>query len=102
MGEPDAGQRVGYLTDLLTERAVDYIRAPHRQPFYLSLHYTAPHAPWEGPEDAAIGHDDQVPGPMTNGGSLADLCVDDEEHGRGHRPRPAGAGAREAWSATRW
>jgi arylsulfatase A-like enzyme len=64
-------QRVGYLTDLLTERAVGYLRRPHRQPFYLSLHYTAPHAPWEGPEDAAIGHEDHGPGPMTNGGSLA-------------------------------
>ncbi len=63
-------QRVGYLTDILSDRAVEYIRRPHRQPFYLSLHYTAPHSPWEGPEDAAIGHEDHGDGPMTNGGSL--------------------------------
>ena len=63
-------ERVGYLTDLLTERAIAYIRRPHKQPFYLSLHYTAPHSPWEGPEDAAIGHDDHGTGPMTAGGSL--------------------------------
>ena len=43
--------RVGYLTDLLTERAVDYLKKPHTAPFYLSLHYTAPHWPWEGPKD---------------------------------------------------
>ena len=63
-------ERVGYLTDLLTERAIAYIRRPHKQPFYLSLHYTAPHSPWEGPEDAAIGHNDHGDGPMTEGGSL--------------------------------
>jgi arylsulfatase A-like enzyme len=46
-------ERIGYITDLLTERAVEFInRAAHgAQPFYLSLHYTAPHWPWEGPQD---------------------------------------------------
>jgi arylsulfatase A-like enzyme len=34
------------------------------------LHYTAPHSPWEGPEDVAIGHDDHGDGPMIKGGSL--------------------------------
>jgi len=63
-------ERVGYLTDLLSERAVQYVSRRHDTPFFLSLHYTAPHAPWEGPEDAAIGHDVHGPGPMTNGGSL--------------------------------
>ena len=63
-------QRVGYLTDLLSDRAAEYIRRPRRAPFYLSLHYTAPHSPWEGPEDAAIGHEDHGDGPMTKGGSL--------------------------------
>ena len=46
--------RAGYLTDLLTQRAVDYIRGEHKSPFYLSLHYTAPHWPWEGPGDVAV------------------------------------------------
>ena len=82
---PDAGeprlpdlwaneQRVtgaGYLTDLFTERAVEYVSRPHSKPFYLSLHYTAPHSPWEGPSDAAgVDHDDHGTGPMTSGGSL--------------------------------
>jgi arylsulfatase A-like enzyme len=47
-------ERVGYLTDLLTDRAVDYIKRPHKKSFYLSLHYTAPHWPWEGPNDDAV------------------------------------------------
>ncbi len=44
--------RTGYLTDLITERAVDYLRRA-KQPFLLSLHYTAPHWPWETREDEA-------------------------------------------------
>ncbi|MGQ0541794.1 MAG: sulfatase-like hydrolase/transferase [Blastocatellia bacterium] len=44
-------ERIGYLTDLLTERAVGFISRRHTRPFYLSLHYTAPHWPWEGPSD---------------------------------------------------
>jgi arylsulfatase A-like enzyme len=63
-------QRVGYLTDLLSDRAAQFINRPRTKPFYLSLHYTAPHAPWEGPEDAAIGHTSHGEGPMTEGGSL--------------------------------
>jgi arylsulfatase A-like enzyme len=39
----------GYLTDLLSKRAVQYVRerAARGQKFFLSLHYTAPHWPWE-------------------------------------------------------
>jgi len=62
-------ERVGYLTDLLSDRAAQFIVRPHAKPFFLSLQYTAPHAPWEGPEDAAIGHTEHGPGPMTDGGS---------------------------------
>jgi arylsulfatase A-like enzyme len=45
-------ERAGYLTDLFSGRAVDYIRRA-RQPFLLSLHYSAPHWPWETREDEA-------------------------------------------------
>jgi arylsulfatase A-like enzyme len=63
-------ERVGYLTDLLSDKSVEIISRPHAKPFFLSLQYTAPHSPWEGPEDEAIGHTTHGPGPMTNGGSL--------------------------------
>jgi len=59
-GEPDLHEdlvpveRIGYITDLLTERAVKLILKPHKRPFYLSLHYTAPHWPWEGPGDEGV------------------------------------------------
>ncbi|VWX62180.1 Arylsulfatase A [Burkholderiales bacterium 8X] len=44
----------GYLTDLLSRRAVDYVErmAKEDAPFFLSLHYTAPHWPWETRDDA--------------------------------------------------
>ena len=42
------------MTELLTQRAVEYIQRRHQNPFYLSLHYTAPHWPWEGPKDRAV------------------------------------------------
>jgi len=48
-------QDVGYLTDLITQRAVDWLDqvAGGESPFLLSLHYTAPHWPWETRDDAA-------------------------------------------------
>jgi arylsulfatase A-like enzyme len=53
-GEEDR-QEEGYLTDLLSRRAVDYVERMLQQqaPFFLSLHYTAPHWPWETREDEA-------------------------------------------------
>jgi len=53
-GEEDC-QQEGYLTDLLSRRAVDYVErmALQEAPFFLSLHYTAPHWPWETREDEA-------------------------------------------------
>jgi arylsulfatase A-like enzyme len=46
----------GYLTDLLSRRACDYVdrMAKGDAPFFLSLHYTAPHWPWETRDDAGI------------------------------------------------
>ena len=48
----------GYLTDLITQRAVGWIDSvagggAAKAPFFLSLHYTAPHWPWETRDDAA-------------------------------------------------
>jgi len=48
-------QRDGYLTDLISDRAVEYVERQRgkRRPFLLSLHYNAPHWPWETRADAA-------------------------------------------------
>jgi arylsulfatase A-like enzyme len=65
-------ERDGYLTDIFSDRAVEYLLAQPAKPFFLSLNYTAPHAPWEGPGDRATAdHEDHGGGPMTDGGSLA-------------------------------
>ena len=52
----------GYLTDLITDRSVDYIQrmaagARGDAPFFLSVHYTAPHWPWETRDDAALAEE---------------------------------------------
>ncbi len=43
--------REGYMTELLAERAVAIISLPHTKPFFISLMFTAPHWPWQGPGD---------------------------------------------------
>jgi len=52
-GEAEHWQE-GYLTDLLSDHVVRYVAgAPQDQPFFISLHYTAPHWPWETRDDSA-------------------------------------------------
>jgi arylsulfatase A-like enzyme len=43
----------GYLTDLISEKAVSYIKRYRERPFLLSVHYNAPHWPWETRADEA-------------------------------------------------
>ncbi len=69
--QPVPPERAGYLTELLSARAVEYVTRRRTRPFYLSLHFNAPHWPWEGPHDAETakkekrGYDE-----FRNGGSL--------------------------------
>jgi arylsulfatase A-like enzyme len=48
-------QQSGYMTHLLGDRAVDAVStfAKSSQPFLMSLHFSAPHWPWEAPGDEA-------------------------------------------------
>ena len=77
-GRPDfwenetAIEEDGYLTDLLSKRAADFVnRQSPDKSFMLSLHYSAPHWPWltrdDREESARIGGI----GKHTDGGSLA-------------------------------
>jgi arylsulfatase A-like enzyme len=81
-------ERIGYITEMLTQRAVEYLarravknvgprnRTGHEtgkrtgRPFYLSLHYTAPHWPWEGPGDRKPEPELRGPEAFRSGGSL--------------------------------
>ncbi len=40
----------GYLTDLITERALRFVRDHRAQPFFLEVAYTAPHWPYQPPD----------------------------------------------------
>ena len=86
LGEPDLWEgetpveMTGYYTDLISERAAEFVAAERSRPFYLQLNYTAPHWPWEGRGDAAVGaeirrlyEDGEVPLPILHkdAGSLA-------------------------------
>ncbi|MBN2329482.1 MAG: sulfatase-like hydrolase/transferase, partial [Candidatus Omnitrophica bacterium] len=46
-------KRDGYLTDLITEESLQFIqRQKKNKPFFLYVPYTAPHAPYQGPNDS--------------------------------------------------
>jgi arylsulfatase A-like enzyme len=72
-------REIGYLTDLLGERAVGVLEqfAAGDAPFFLNLNFTAPHWPWEGPDDAAESArlkavtDNEMPIQHWDGGDMA-------------------------------
>ena len=45
------GEFDGYLTDVLTDRAIDFIEKPTDEPFFLYLAYNAPHTPLQAPQE---------------------------------------------------
>jgi arylsulfatase A-like enzyme len=65
-------ERQGYVTDMLSERAVAWVEAAvsSPQPYFLSLHYTAPHWPWSAPSVEAAARQREVDrAELTEGGS---------------------------------
>ena len=51
----------GYVTTAITEDALEFLdtHAGNAAPFYLSVHYTAPHSPWNGhPQDIVDSYGD--------------------------------------------
>ncbi|XAH24535.1 sulfatase-like hydrolase/transferase [Xylophilus sp. GW821-FHT01B05] len=77
-GRPDfwenetAIEEDGYLTDLLSRRAADFVeRQSADKPFLLSLHYSAPHWPWLTRDDREESLRIGGFGKHTDGGSLA-------------------------------
>ncbi|HUW15655.1 MAG TPA: sulfatase-like hydrolase/transferase, partial [Actinomycetes bacterium] len=82
----------GYITDIITDEALGFLdRQDGDGPFYLSVHYTAPHSPWTGhPQDIVDSYDDcafescpQEPRhPWAI--SLTDRCLGDRESLKGY------------------
>src|SRR5215210_7188550 len=65
-------EKQGYVTDLLSDRAAAWIEAAAAapEPYFLSLHYTAPHWPWSAPSvEAAARRRETERAEITEGGS---------------------------------
>lgn len=51
-------QTRGYITEVITDDALGFLEANRETPFYLGVHYTAPHSPWTGhPEQVVAGYE---------------------------------------------
>ncbi|MGW0333063.1 sulfatase family protein [Streptomyces sp. NPDC003011] len=48
-------QDLRYYTEVLTERAVEYVGRDHDRPWLLNLNFTTPHWPWLAEDDAEAG-----------------------------------------------
>jgi arylsulfatase A-like enzyme len=57
-------EATGYMTDLLGDAAIKALerRAEDKQPFMMSLHFTAPHWPWEGNDDEGKAESEYIAG----------------------------------------
>ena len=83
----------GYVTNVITDDALGFIdrHANQEEPFYLGVHYTAPHSPWTGhPQDIVDSYDDcpfascpQEPIHPWAGG-LTRKCIGDRESLKGY------------------
>ena len=65
-------EEAGYMTDLLTDRTLETLdkRKADGKPFFISLHFTAPHWPWEGNNEEGRSESDRLatnPGPGAGG-----------------------------------
>jgi hypothetical protein len=58
----------GYTTDIITERAIEWLESARRgrQPFLLMYQHKAPHRPWDpGPDHFSLYEDVEIPEPPT-------------------------------------
>ncbi|MDF9799325.1 arylsulfatase A [Catalinimonas alkaloidigena] len=62
----------GYLTELITDHGIDFIRAHQDSSFFLYLPHGAPHYPYQGPEDEA---ERSIAGDFVVGGKREDKDV---------------------------
>ena len=83
----------GYVTDKITDDALEFlsVHAHEENPFYLSVHYTAPHSPWDcHPQDVVDSYDEcpfescpqETKHPWAT--SLTDRCLGNREMLKGY------------------
>ena len=85
----------GYVTTAITDDALAFIdrQAGDEAPFYLSVHYTAPHSPWTGhPQEIVDSYDDcafescpqEEMHPWAKGHPLSEGCLGNREMLKGY------------------
>ena len=52
----------GYLTDALTDKAIEFVQKDQGEPFFLYLAYNAPHDPYQAPADLKAKYADVASG----------------------------------------
>jgi len=59
---PTKVETAGYMTDLLADRTIQTLeqRAQGDRPFFISLHFTAPHWPWEANDEEGRAESDRI------------------------------------------
>jgi len=63
-------EQAGYLTDLITDRTIATLerRKADRKPFFVSMHFTAPHWPWEGNDAEGLAESERIAANPSQGG----------------------------------
>jgi len=85
----------GYVTHAITDDALAYLQScdGREEPFYLSVHYTAPHSPWTGhPQEIVDSYEDctfascpqEEIHPWAVGHSLSESCLGNREMLKGY------------------
>jgi arylsulfatase A-like enzyme len=65
----------GYIADIFTDRAIDFIQRHRDRPFFCYLAYNTPHSPYAVPQEYWLKHKDQ---PITlRGAAVANESVDE-------------------------
>lgn len=79
----------GYLTDVITDGAIRFLDEAQQsqKPFYLSVHYTAPHSPWEQGQ-----HPEELCALYAN--CAFETCPDEPCHPNQINSAPRGTGAK--------
>ena len=91
-----------YLTDLFSDRAVEFVARAAREAVLLELAlHGAAFAVGRARRRARVDHADHGVGPDDERRLARRLCRDDAQHGRRHRPRARGAARARGSSATR-
>jgi len=63
-------EEAGYVTDLLADRTIATLdrRKADAMPFFISLHFTAPHWPWESNDEEGRAESERIAGAPSEGG----------------------------------